>query len=254
MNEQPQLQRRSTTSNLVAEPQNPPRKSRSNTFDNVLRDQGARSNSTNPLNSPSSIDDPDPDTPGAAAIAANSQMPGGKYVKIVKKIVGVKKRPPGREQLTPKSAPTTSPPTPPSPSSSTNRRRSYVKGPQIDRNHEQYALAISMMLGLRTVLAKTQQVEQNARTKKSLDDSQHSSMSTSTATSSAPTTIPLLLPKKHFKSITNLPFPPRGSLDTPPHKLAHTFKFKAYAPLPFLQVSPHSVFACLDEDESASHY
>lgn len=37
-----------------------------------------------------------------------------------------------------------------------------------------------------------------------------------------------------FTSVGNLAFPPNGSTDsvipTPPHDLAHTFKFKSYAP------------------------
>ncbi len=43
-----------------------------------------------------------------------------------------------------------------------------------------------------------------------------------------------------FQFVENVPFPPKGSTEqpfiTPPHSLAHTFKFKSYAPKIFKQL------------------
>jgi len=36
-----------------------------------------------------------------------------------------------------------------------------------------------------------------------------------------------------FMAVEKIPFPPKGSPLTPPHQLAHTFKFKNYAPKVF---------------------
>eukprot|EP00968_Pinguiococcus_pyrenoidosus_P022758 scaffold3350_cov268-Pinguiococcus_pyrenoidosus.AAC.25 len=88
------------------------------------------------------------------------------------------------------------------------KRRSYIKGKVIDGQHEQYTLALGMMHALRTVIGRRTAPTQRAH-----------------------------LISSDFTSVDKYVFPPngvlRGPLPTPPHNLAHTFKFKDYSPLVF---------------------
>ena len=121
-------------------------------------------------------------------------------------------------------------------SSDGKRRRSYVTGKKIDSNHEQYTLAMGMMLGLRTALAVSQQriardvMDRRGRLR---GNSYSSRLVRKKEISSSRTEDTIRMKPSDFRATINLPFPPRGSPSTPSHNLAHTFKFKSYAPLPF---------------------
>lgn len=88
------------------------------------------------------------------------------------------------------------------------RRKSYVKGKVIDGQHELYTLSIAVMIGVRTSISKTNVVLNAGPGKRwvHIQDFQHSE-------------------KYEFR--------PKGGNMTPPHQLAHTFKFKDYSPVPF---------------------
>ena len=86
--------------------------------------------------------------------------------------------------------------------------KSYVKGKVIDGEHELYTLSIAVMIGVRTSISRTN-TELNSgpghRWVKPLD----------------------------FRATEKYEFRPKGGSMTPPHMLAHTFKFKDYAPVVF---------------------
>ena len=86
--------------------------------------------------------------------------------------------------------------------------KSYVKGKVIDGEHELYTLSIAVMIGVRTSISRTN-TELNSgpghRWVKPMD----------------------------FKAAEKYEFRPKGGSLTPPHMLAHTFKFKDYAPVAF---------------------
>ena len=97
---------------------------------------------------------------------------------------------------------------------SRRRRRSHIKGKKIDGKHEQYALSIGMMLGIRVCVGRVDQGDQKEKKKG--------------------------LKLEDFMQVEKLVFPPGGNTVgpyiTPPHQLAHTFKFKAYAPKIFSKI------------------
>ena len=76
----------------------------------------------------------------------------------------------------------------------------------IQKGHEQYALAYGMMLGIRVSVGRSEGYRGGERKRLSLQD---------------------------FAHIDHYEFFPEGSKTTPPHKLAHAFKFKDYAPRVF---------------------
>ena len=76
----------------------------------------------------------------------------------------------------------------------------------IQKGHEQYALAYGMMLGIRVSVGRSEGYRGGERKRLSLQD---------------------------FAHIDHYEFLPEGSKTTPPHKLAHAFKFKDYAPRVF---------------------
>lgn len=90
----------------------------------------------------------------------------------------------------------------------TKKTKSYVKGKVIDGEHELYTLSIAVMIGVRTSISRTN-TELNSgpghRWVRPFD----------------------------FSVAEKYEFRPRGGSMTPPHMLAHTFKFKDYAPIPF---------------------
>jgi 1-phosphatidylinositol-4-phosphate 5-kinase len=88
------------------------------------------------------------------------------------------------------------------------KRKSYVKGKVIDGRHELYTLSIAVMLGVRTSIARTNTIIASSDRKK------------------------MLVPQD-FMAEEKYEFSPKGSANTPPHKLSHTFKFKDYAPVAF---------------------
>ena len=116
-----------------------------------------------------------------------------------------------------------------------------VKGKVIQGGHEQYALSLGMMLGIRCCIGR-QNMSPTYLSGNSLSSmSEGSSRSAgtnrdSTKTSSAPLTF------QDFMNVQNYVFPPSGSTVTPPHSLAHTFKFKAYCPAVFAAV--RNLFKC----------
>ena len=87
-------------------------------------------------------------------------------------------------------------------------QKSYVKGKVIDGQHELYTLSIAVMIGVRTSISRTNS-ELNSgpghRWVKPLD----------------------------FRATEKYEFRPKGGSLTPPHMLAHTFKFKDYSPVVF---------------------
>lgn len=116
-----------------------PRKS---SFSNFDLDQ------TTPV-SPSKIDpntmfdDLKPQTPAGQALRANKELKVTRVDKLTNKII--KKRP-KLKNLTKDVK------------KSRRRRRSQIKGKKIDGRHEQYALSIGMMLGIRVCVSKSEQV------------------------------------------------------------------------------------------------
>jgi 1-phosphatidylinositol-4-phosphate 5-kinase len=87
------------------------------------------------------------------------------------------------------------------------------KGKVIDGVHELYTLTAGMMLGIRFSLSRGYENEAYADNTTTHQD---------------------------FDEVENVFFPPKGSntppFITPPHSLAHTFKFKSYAPKIFKQL------------------
>ena len=121
-----------------------PRKS---SFSNFDLDQ------TTPV-SPSKIDpstmfdDLKPQTPAGRALRANKELRVSRVDKLTNKII--KKRP-KLKNLTKDVK------------KSRRRRRSQIKGKKIDGRHEQYALSIGMMLGIRVCVGKSEQVKKCGR-------------------------------------------------------------------------------------------
>jgi len=94
-----------------------------------------------------------------------------------------------------------------------NARKSYVKGKVIDRKHELYTLSIAVMLGLRTsIYLINDQLEDDKKNDR------------------------CWLESNDFMRVEKYVFRPTGGPKTPPHQLAHTFKFKDYSPLPFAYI------------------
>jgi 1-phosphatidylinositol-4-phosphate 5-kinase len=86
--------------------------------------------------------------------------------------------------------------------------KSYVKGKVIDNEHELYTLSIAVMIGVRTSISRT-----------------------NTELSSGPGH--RWIRPLDFIAAEKYEFRPKGGSLTPPHMLAHTFKFKDYAPVAF---------------------
>jgi len=88
--------------------------------------------------------------------------------------------------------------------------KSYAKGKVIDGQHELYTLSIAVMIGVRTSISRT-----------------------NTELNSTPTDHPRWVRPSDFTATEKYEFRPKGGSLTPPHMLAHTFKFKDYAPVAF---------------------
>jgi 1-phosphatidylinositol-4-phosphate 5-kinase len=86
-------------------------------------------------------------------------------------------------------------------------RKSYVKGKVIDGEHELYTLSIAVMIGVRTSISKTNSILTSGPKR-------------------------WVLPQD-FKTTEKYEFRPKGDTTLPPHRLAHTFKFKDYCPVVF---------------------
>lgn len=86
--------------------------------------------------------------------------------------------------------------------------KSYVKGKVIDGEHELYTLSIAVMIGVRQSISRTN-VELNQGAGKRWVRIQD------------------------FRAAEKYEFRPKGDGPTPPHLLAHTFKFKDYCPVVF---------------------
>ena len=96
---------------------------------------------------------------------------------------------------------------------SKKKSRNYVKGKVIEKEHELYTLSIAVMLGLRYAIYQTHiQLENDKMDKRFWLDSEE------------------------FMRMQKYVFRPDGAKGTPPHKLAHTFKFKDYSPVPFAYI------------------
>ena len=94
--------------------------------------------------------------------------------------------------------------------------REHIKGKVIDGKHEQYVLTLGMMMGIRqTLLSQANDVDLATAAEK-------------------PSGAPLAL--RDFVESRKYVFPPKGSSTTPPHSLAHTFKFKDYSPSAFARI------------------
>jgi 1-phosphatidylinositol-4-phosphate 5-kinase len=87
-------------------------------------------------------------------------------------------------------------------------QKSYVKGKVIDGEHELYTLSIAVMIGVRQSISRTN-VELNSGDAKRWVRIQD------------------------FRTTEKYEFRPKGDGQTPPHLLAHTFKFKDYSPVVF---------------------
>ncbi|GAX28360.1 1-phosphatidylinositol-4-phosphate 5-kinase [Fistulifera solaris] len=88
------------------------------------------------------------------------------------------------------------------------KQKSYVRGKVIDGEHELYTLSIAVMIGVRTSITRTN-TELNSGTGHRW------------------------VRPMDFKGDEKYEFRPKGGSLTPPHMLAHTFKFKDYAPVVF---------------------
>jgi 1-phosphatidylinositol-4-phosphate 5-kinase len=87
--------------------------------------------------------------------------------------------------------------------------KSYVKGKVIDGEHELYTLSIAVMIGVRTSISKTNTIINAGGPKKRW------------------------VLQEDFRATEKYEFRPKGGSKTPPHQLAHTFKFKDYSPIAF---------------------
>jgi 1-phosphatidylinositol-4-phosphate 5-kinase len=86
--------------------------------------------------------------------------------------------------------------------------KSYVKGKVIDGEHELYTLSIAVMIGVRTSISKTNTIINSGPKKR-------------------------WVRPEDFRATEKYEFRPKGGSKTPPHQLAHTFKFKDYSPVAF---------------------
>jgi hypothetical protein len=104
------------------------------------------------------------------------------------------------------------------------------KGKVIDGVHELYTLTAGMMLGMRCAVSDIAL---------SLPLSYLPSLASLQIGRSSPTALPSLA-LGDFNYVEKISFPPSGNshdpFRTPPHNLAHTFKFKTYAPLVFSRI------------------
>ena len=99
---------------------------------------------------------------------------------------------------------------------SRRKDRENIKGKVIDGKHEQYVLTLGMMMGIRqTLLSQANDID---------------------ADTAAAAPRPEALAVGDFLECRKYVFPPKGSSTTPPHSLAHTFKFKDYAPEAFSRI------------------
>ena len=89
-----------------------------------------------------------------------------------------------------------------------NKPKSYAKGKVIDGEHELYTLSIAVMIGVRTSISKTNNVLNSGPSKR------------------------WVLPQD-YRTTEKYEFRPKGGTGMPSHQLAHTFKFKDYAPVVF---------------------
>ena len=143
-------------------------------------------------------------TPAAEALKANSELPNpSKLDELLYGSKGILKKKPKLKNLTKDVK------------KKSRRRQSHIKGKRIDGKHEQYALSIGMMLGIRVCVGKTEQL--------------------------LPGQAPPPLTFQDFMQVDKYIFPPNGNTDpdyplTPPHQLSHEFKFKAYAPRIFAAI------------------
>eukprot|EP00559_Dactyliosolen_fragilissimus_P001992 CAMPEP_0184866398 /NCGR_PEP_ID=MMETSP0580-20130426/22194_1 /TAXON_ID=1118495 /ORGANISM="Dactyliosolen fragilissimus" /LENGTH=685 /DNA_ID=CAMNT_0027366079 /DNA_START=17 /DNA_END=2074 /DNA_ORIENTATION=+ len=96
------------------------------------------------------------------------------------------------------------------------KKGKHAKGKVILKDHELYVLSISMMLGLNTALHYT-----DIKLKKDLKKNKY-------------------LEADDFNTTQKYTFPPKGGtyygIETPPHQIGHTFKFKDYSPLSFAYI------------------
>lgn len=89
-----------------------------------------------------------------------------------------------------------------------SKPKSYAKGKVIDGQHELYTLSIAVMIGVRTSISKTNVVLNSGPSKR------------------------WVLPQD-YRTTEKYEFRPKGGTGMPSHQLAHTFKFKDYAPVVF---------------------
>jgi 1-phosphatidylinositol-4-phosphate 5-kinase len=139
--------------------------------------------------------------------------------------------------------------------------KSYVKGKVIDGKHELYTLSIAVMIGVRTSISKTnsllqaesivdstktsparksrkfrsdgkgdaEEIPKASNRKRLMSNGSHAN---STVQEEKIKERRWVLPSD-FRMMEKYEFRPRGGKKTPPHQLAHTFKFKDYAPIAF---------------------
>lgn len=111
------------------------------------------------------------------------------------------------------------------------RRRAHIKGKVIDGKHEQYALSIGMMLGIRVAVGRP---HASVNEDKDENDETHLGVKGNGPSLSEE------LAAEEFMKVEKYMFPPEGNSIpphiTPQHKLSHTFKFKAYAPDVFSKI------------------
>lgn len=140
---------------------------------------------------------PDAGTPAAKALQANAELKVSKLSKGLRKIRGIKH--PKVKKLAKQLKP----------KKKDKLFSRNFKGKVIDGVHELYTLTAGMMLGMRYSVGRSALQTQ-------------------------------LLTLDDFSYVEKIMFPPQGNnsppFRTPPHSLAHTFKFKTYAPKVFSRI------------------
>jgi len=169
------------------------------------------------------FDELDPNTPAGHAVLANQNFKPSSYDKVMRK--GMKKR--LKLKNFTKNV-----------KKSRRRRRSHIKGKKIDGRHEQYALSIGMMLGIRCCVGRVEQISSRSLAAASAaaaaavfspGNSALSSLvgldpaASAAAAAKVPMTNPTKLTFSDFMQVDKYVFPPGGCTKppfvTPPHQV-----------------------------------
>jgi 1-phosphatidylinositol-4-phosphate 5-kinase len=105
------------------------------------------------------------------------------------------------------------------------KQKSYLKGKVIDGEHELYTLSIAVMIGVRTSISRTNTELNAGPPRRATEDSDDDDASHHY--------YHRWVKPMDFDTAEKYEFRPKGDSTTPPHMLAHTFKFKDYSPVVF---------------------